>query len=43
MSIRQLEAELDISYRTLCQRIERAGEALDALAKRAVGDVEFSL
>ena len=41
-SIRQLEAELDISYRTLRQRIERAGEALDAPSLSLSGPVEIT-
>jgi len=40
-SIRQLEAELDVSYRTLHRRIERFCEALDAPSPDLVGPVEI--
>ena len=41
MSIRQLEAELDVSYRTLRQRIERFARALDAPSLSLSGPVEI--
>ena len=40
-SIRQLEAELDVSYRTLRQRIERFARALDAPLLSLAGPVEI--
>ena len=40
-SIRQLEAELDVSYRTLRQRIERFARALDAPSLSLSGPVEI--
>ena len=40
-SIRQLEAELDVSYRTLRQRIERFACALDAPSLSLSGPVEI--
>ena len=40
-SIRQLEAELDVSYRTLRQRIERFARALDAPSLSFSGPVEI--
>ena len=41
MSIRQLEAELDVSYRTLRQRIERFARALNAPSLSLSGPVEI--
>jgi len=40
-SIRQLEAELDVSYRTLRQRVERFACALDAPSLSLSGPVEI--
>ena len=41
MSIRQLEAELDVSYRTLRQRIERFAPGLDGPSLSLSGPVEI--
>ncbi|WP_336365004.1 IS1595 family transposase [Halalkalicoccus salilacus] len=40
-SIRQLDAELDVSYRTLQRRVERSGELLDAPSIDLAGPVEI--
>jgi transposase-like protein len=40
-SIRQIEAELDLSYRTVRRRVERSGEALDALLNQLSGPVDI--
>ena len=40
-SIRQLTAELDLSYKTLHRRVERFGEALDAPSIELSGPVEI--
>ncbi len=40
-SIRQIEAELDLSYRTLRARVERSGELLDAPTITLSGPVEI--
>jgi transposase-like protein len=40
-SIRQIEAEIDVSYRTVRQRVERSGEALDAPSFTLSGPVEI--
>jgi len=40
-SIRQIEAELDVSYRSLRRRVERSGEALDAPSLTLSGPVEI--
>jgi len=40
-SIRQIEAELDVSYRTLRERVERFARALDAPSMQLSGPVEI--
>jgi transposase-like protein len=40
-SIRQLDTEIDVSYRSLHRRVERSGELLDAPAISLVGPVEI--
>ena len=40
-SLRQIEAGLDLSYRSVRRRVERSGEALDAPAMRLSGSVEI--
>ena len=40
-SIRQLTAEFDLSYKTLHQRVERFGEAIDAPSIELRGSVEI--
>ena len=40
-SIRQLDAEIEVSYRSLRQRVERSGELLDAPDISLVGPVEI--
>ena len=42
-SIRRLDAEIDVSYRSLHRRVERSGELLDAPAKRSIRNVNFSV
>jgi len=40
-NIRQIEAEIDLSYRTVRRRVERSGEALDAPSITLSGPVEI--
>ncbi|ELZ03137.1 ISH4 transposase [Natrialba chahannaoensis JCM 10990] len=40
-SIRQIEAELDLSYKTVRQRVERSGKALDAPSLTLFGPAEI--
>jgi transposase-like protein len=40
-SIRQLDAEIDVSYRSLCRRVEPFARTLDAPDISLVGPVEI--
>ena len=40
-SLRQLQCEIDVTYKTIHRRIERSGEALDAPSLDLVGPVEI--